>query len=171
MKTIGFKKALPPITRLLNDDSYVTLETVLYQIYMQFPEKRSEYLGKTKGIIGFQNKNIRQLWLALALITEDYDNSEKPNYLIELKNYTSPEYSFEIREKALMYVNQLQLWDSETFSNLVEACVHPTWRFSKSSKELLNSVIQESKNYEQLKMVRKQLSQKASDYLNSITKE
>lgn len=156
---------------LLNDDSYVTLETVLYQIYMQFPEKRIEYLEKTMGIIGFQNKNIRQLWLALAFITEDYRNSEKQNYLMELKNYTSPDYSFEIRDKAFMYINQLQLWDNETLVNLVEACVHPTWRFAKSSKELLNTVIQERKNYELLKIVVKQLSPKASDYLNSIVKE
>ncbi len=55
---------------LLNDDSYVTLETSLYQLWMQFPEKRTAYLNQTKGIEGFQNKNIRQLWLALALITE-----------------------------------------------------------------------------------------------------
>src|SRR5690606_27062552 len=57
---------------LLNDDSYVTLESALYQTWTQFPEKRMEYLNKTKDVEGFQNKNIRQLWLALALITEGY---------------------------------------------------------------------------------------------------
>ncbi len=156
---------------LLNDDSYVTMETALYQLWMQFPEKRTEYLNKTKGIEGFQNKNIRQLWLTLALITEDYENSEKENYLKELKNYTSTDYSFEIREKAFEYVNELQLWDLETLKNLVEACVHPTWRFSKPSKEMLSKLLQDKKYYEQIKVLGRQVSEKAANYLNSIIKE
>ncbi len=156
---------------LLNDDSYVTLETALYQLWTQLPEKRVEYLNKTKGIEGFQNKNIRQLWLALALITEDYENAEKENYLIELKNYTSTDYSFEIREKAFEYINELQLWDTETLKNLAEATVHPTWRFAKTSKEMLNNLLQEKKYSEQIKILGRQVSEKAADYLNSIIKE
>ncbi len=156
---------------LLNDDSYVTIEAALYQLWMQFPEKRSEYLNKTQRIEGFQNKNIRQLWLALALITENYKTTEKEKYLKELKKYTSTDYSFEIREKAFEYVNELQLWDLETIKNLVEACVHPTWRFAKTSKELLNSLIRNQKYYEQVKVLGRQLSEKASNYLNLMVKE
>ncbi len=156
---------------LLQDDSYVTMETALYQLWMQFPEKRTEYLNKTKGIEGFQNKNIRQLWLALALLTEGYDNQEKENYISELKHYTSPDYSFEIREKAFEYVNELQLWDSETLKNLVEATVHPTWRFAKPSKALLNNLLQNEKYHEQVKVLGRQVSEGAANYLNSIIKE
>ncbi len=156
---------------LLNDDSYVTVETALYQLWTQFPQKRTEYLNKTIGIEGFQNKNIRQLWLTLALITEGYENAEKENYLKELKNYTSTDYSFEIREKSFEYVNELQLWDLETLKNLAEACVHPTWRFSKPSKEMLNKVLQNKKYYEQVKILGRQVSEKAANYLNSIIKE
>ena len=156
---------------LLKDDSYVTMETALYQLWMQFPEKRAEYLNKTKGIEGFQNKNIRQLWLALALVTEGYETTEKENYLKELKNYTSTDYSFEIREKAFEYVNELQLWDLQTLKNLVEASVHPTWRFSKPSKEMLNDLLQNEKYYEQIKVLGRQVSEKAANYLNSIIKE
>jgi aminopeptidase N len=156
---------------LLSDNSYVTLETALYQLWMQFPQKRSEYLNKTKGIEGFQNKNIRQLWLTLALITEDYEKSEKENYLKELKNYTSTAYSFEIREKAFEYVNELQLWDLETLKNLAEACVHPTWRFSKPSREMLNELLHNEKYHEQIKVLGRQISEKAANYLNSIIKE
>ncbi len=156
---------------LLNDDSYVTMETALYRLWLDFPEKRKEFLNQTKGIEGFQNKNIRQLWLALALITDDYENSEKENYLKELKNYTSTEYSFEIREKAFEYVSELQLWDLETLKNLTEACVHPTWRFSKPSKEMLNNLLQNEKYHEQIKVLGRQVSEKAAEYLNSIIKE
>lgn len=156
---------------LLNDDSYVTLETALYQIWIQFPAERAQNLDQTEGIEGFQNKNIRQLWLALAVITENYRDSEKANYLSELKHYTSPEYSFEIREKAFEYVNELQLWDTETLKNLLEACVHPTWRFAKSSKELLKGVIGNQELYELVKSLKSQISEKAAIYLTSIIKE
>ncbi len=156
---------------LLNDDSYVTLETALYQLWTQFPEKRVEYLNKTKGVEGFQNKNIRQLWLTLTLITEGYENAEKENYFKELKNYTSTNYSFEIREVSFEFVNELQLWDTETLKNIVEATVHPTWRFSKSSKELLNELLQNENYHEQIKVLGRQVSEKAADYLNSIIKE
>ncbi|WP_034259621.1 M1 family metallopeptidase [Aequorivita capsosiphonis] len=156
---------------LLNDDSYVTMEATLYQLSMQFPKNRREYLNKTEGIVGFQNKNIRQLWLALALITGEYEDAQKDSYLNELTNYTAANYSFEVRDKAFEYVDQLNLWDAKTLKNLVEACVHPTWRFSKTSKELLNKVLQNKGNYEKVKILRRQVSEKAANYLNSITKE
>lgn len=163
---------------LLHDASYVTMETALYQLWMQFPEKRTEYLDKAKGVEGFQNKNIRQLWLALALVTEGYENVEtmpagwqEENHLKELRNYTSTEYSFEIRQKAFEYVNELQLWDLETLKNLLEACIHPTWRFSKPSKDMLHDLLQNEQYYEQIKVLGRQVSEKAANYLNSIIKE
>lgn len=155
---------------LLNDSSYVTLEAALYQLYMQFPENRKQYLDRTEGIEGFQNKNIRQLWLALALIAEDYNNSEKTDYLNELKTYTSPEFSFEIREKAFEYMAQLNLWDSITLKNLVEACVHPTWRFAKQSKKMLAEVLQKEAYHQMIPFVKSEASDEAVNFLNSILK-
>ncbi len=153
---------------LLRDESYVTMEAALYQLWFHFPEKRMEYLNATEGIEGFQNKNIRQLWLALALITENYHNADKLNYLSELKQYSSGAYSFEIREKSFGYINELQLWDRETLGNLLEACVHPTWRFAKFSRELLKRLLPEKKYYQQLMALKAQSSEKAELYLNSI---
>ncbi len=156
---------------LLDDDSYLTKEIAIYKLWLPFPEKRVEYLNKLKGVEGFQNKNIRQVWLLLALVTEGYENSEKENYLSELKSYTSTDYSFEIRKKAFKNVNDLRVWDLETLKNLAEACVHPTWRFAKSSKELLNEVIQNKNYHEQVRVLGRQVSEKAVNYINSITKE
>ncbi|QAA83132.1 M1 family peptidase [Aequorivita sp. H23M31] len=156
---------------LLKDNSYVTLESALYQIWVQFPAKRMEYLDQTEGIEGFQNKNIRQLWLALALITENYRDSNKVDYLMELKQYTSTEYSFEVRDKAFEYVSELKLWDSGTLENLIDACVHPTWRFAKSSRELLKSVLENGKWAEIVKALQGEMSGKAANYLTTILKE
>ena len=153
---------------LLKDESYVTIVSALYQLWLQFPLKRSEYLSQTNKIIGFQNKNVRQLWLALALITDDYNNAEKQNYLVELKNYTSPIYSFEIREKAFEYVNELNLWDLETLTSLAEACVHPTWRFAKLSKNLMKQLLENESNNAKVHQLEGKISEEASKYLKSI---
>jgi len=93
------------------------------------------------------------------------------DYLEELKQYTSQEFSFEIRETAFKYINDLGLWDSETLKNLLEACVHPTWRFAKSSKEIMKEVIQNNELFQQVKALNNQVSEKASSYLNSISKK
>lgn len=154
---------------LLNDDSYITQETVMYQIWAHFPNKRISVLDKMKGRVGFQNKNIRQLWLVLALLTESYNDSQKSDYLEELKNYTSPEYSFEIREKALDFVDKLRIWDKETLRNLINATTHPAWRFAKSSRELLKEVVS-NKSYVSILESLEELSEQERNVLNSIRK-
>lgn len=163
-------KLLSHYETLMNDESYVTLENALYQIWAQFPNKRTQVLDQIEGIEGFQNKNIRQLWLVLALVTENYHDSKKVDYLEELKQYTSQEFSFEIRETAFKYINDLGLWDSETLKNLLEACVHPTWRFAKSSKEIMMEIMKNKELFETVKSLNSQVSKNAKSYLISITK-
>jgi aminopeptidase N len=126
---------------LLNDPSYVTQEAALYNLWSQFPENRSSYLNKMKEVVGFQNKNVRQLWLVLALVDPTYRITEKEKFKNELKSYTSQIYSFEIRETAFGYINDLQLWEESVLANLVNASVHHSWRFKKYARKLLASVM------------------------------
>ncbi len=126
---------------LLEDESYVTQESALYHLWVNFPEKQQEYLHKMRNIEGFQDKNVRQLWLVLALVTDDFEPENREKFSSELKGYTSANYSFEIRERALGYVNDLKLWDSKTLQNLVNASVHHSWRFRNYARNLLESVL------------------------------
>jgi aminopeptidase N len=126
---------------LFNDASYITQEAALYNLWSQFPENRAIYLNKMRGVIGFQNRNVRQLWLVLALVDPTYRIAEKEKFKKELKSYTAPAYSFEIRETAFGYINELQFWDESVLANLVNACAHPSWRFKKYARKLLASVM------------------------------
>jgi len=159
---------LPQYENLLNDDSYATQEMVMLQVWMQFPQRRTAILDHMKGRIGFQNKNIRQLWLALALLTDSYEESHKNLYFQELKGYTAHSYSFEIREKAFDYIDELELWDQESLRNLVNATTHPAWRFAKSSKTLLSKVIAKSDYAEVLKSLEGQLEEAEIRVIKSI---
>lgn len=122
---------------LLNDKSYITIETALFNLWKNFPQDRYKYLNKTKGIQGFNDKNVRILWLTLALITEDFETESKPQFFKELTDYTSQKFGFEIRQNAFQYLNQIHGCIDICKENLNQATKHHNWRFSKFAKELL----------------------------------
>ncbi|WP_308993252.1 M1 family metallopeptidase [Mariniflexile litorale] len=122
---------------LLNDKSYNTIEKALFNLWLNFPQERNKYLSKTKGIQGFNDKNLRILWLTLALITEDFEPHNKRMYFKELTDYTSPMYGFEIRQNAFLYLQQIKACHAACVENLKQATNHHSWQFSKFAKELL----------------------------------
>lgn len=124
---------------LLNDASYLTKELALLNLWKNFPEKRSTYLNQTKDLEGFNDKNIKTLWLTLALITDDYEPNRKVDFYNELIAYTHPSYHFEIRQNAFQYLNSIQACNDTCKKHLEQASKHPVWQFSKLAKELLKS--------------------------------
>ncbi|MEM6516430.1 MAG: M1 family metallopeptidase [Bacteroidota bacterium] len=122
---------------LLDDKSYVTIENALYNLWANFPQDRARYLQKTKDVIGFNDKNVRLLWLALHLNTVEYQAERKQDVLNELLSYTAPDEHFELRLNAFNYVKLLGAWDRSVIESLVQAKTHPVWQFSKFAKNLL----------------------------------
>jgi aminopeptidase N len=122
---------------LLKDDSYVTVESALYNLINSFPENTKQYLEDTKQIIGFNDKNIRQLWLFLSLITDAYSDTEKRTFYKELVKYTKPDYHFEVRQQAFQFLKAIRACNEECTKNLKQAATHHNWRFKILAKELL----------------------------------
>ena len=151
-KEIKFRQALaqylseiPPELKedyetLLNDKSYITIETALFNLWKNFPQERHKYLNQTKGIQGFSDKNVRMLWLTLALITEDFEIENKTKYFNELTDYTSSKYGFEIRQNAFQYLNEIQACNDVCKENLEQAIKHHSWQFSKFAKTMLKTL-------------------------------
>ncbi|TCK64791.1 aminopeptidase N [Winogradskyella wandonensis] len=127
---------------LLTDDSYVTIENALYNLWVNFPTSRSQYLSRTKTVQGFHDKNVRLLWLVLHLNTPEYQSDKKQEVLNELKSYTNPEYNFELRMNAFRYLDLIKSCDTECKSNLEQAKSHHNWRMVKFAKELLETLNQ-----------------------------
>jgi aminopeptidase N len=125
---------------LLDDKSYLTVEIALYNLWKNFPESRKEYLEKTKGVYGFNDKNVRMLWLALTLNTPEFEFENSEKYFEELRNYTNPKYDFNIRQNAFQYLRAMQACDSVCKANLREAAQHHNWRFSKFAKSMLSEI-------------------------------
>ena len=127
---------------LLTDKSYKTIENALFKLWAQFPKNREKYLNQTKGIIGFKDKNIKIVWLTLALSTPDYEDDFQSSRLQELITYTAPKYHFEVRKNAFEYLKLMHFCNDEVLNNLEEATHHHNWRFKKFAvrlkKELQN---------------------------------
>ena len=125
---------------LLHDKSYITIEVALYNLWNNFSENRVDYLKNTRDVIGFNDKNIRMLWLVLVLNTSEFEFENNQKYFEELRNYTSSNYDFETRQKAFQYLNMIQACDAICKDNLKQATKHHNWQFSKFAKEMLNQI-------------------------------
>tara|TARA_R110000868_G_scaffold210518_2_gene460580 strand:+ start:2616 stop:4595 length:1980 start_codon:yes stop_codon:yes gene_type:complete len=130
---------------LLDDKSYLTIELALYTLWNDIPENRINYLEKTKQIQGFNDKNVRTLWLALALNTPEFEPENKNMHYLELRGYTSPKFNFEIRKNAFQYLIGMKICDTVCKDNLKQATKHGNWRFSKFAKDMLAHIKESNK--------------------------
>jgi len=128
----------------LDDPSYLTREYALLRLWSANPSGISHYLDRLDGQDGFQDLNIRQLWLALAIFAKDYRAERKQEYITELKSYSTAEYSFEIRQKAFDYLSKLQMVDHDVLDAMVNASVHHNWRFRTAVRKQLEGLIKET---------------------------
>ncbi|WP_431161902.1 M1 family metallopeptidase [Flagellimonas beolgyonensis] len=126
---------------LLADASYTTQEAALFKLWSAFPASRTQYLDQTNGLIGFPNKNLRLLWLALALVTPEYHPEKRADYYGELNEYTGPEHHFETRLMAFQYLQSIGGFSDEALKNLIDACDHHVWHFKKSARSILNTYL------------------------------
>ena len=153
---------------LLNDKSYLTQEIALGNLCANFYEDRLSYLNKIDNVIGFRDKNIRQTWLFMALITKDYKQEKKELYSNELKQYSSSNYGYAVREKAFEFIGYLSLWDLETIKNLVNASQHHYWRFRASSREILNKLLKIDTYKKQIILLSNTMDDKSQFFLSKL---
>lgn len=128
---------------LLEDKSYQTQEIALYFLWKNFPENRPTYLDKTNNRIGFNDYNLRTLWLSLALSTTDYSNH--PEVLIsELVAFSSTKYEATTRQNALEKLIAFKIINDQVLSNLVNATTHHMWQFSKFGRDTIRLLLKNS---------------------------
>ncbi|KRD10430.1 aminopeptidase [Flavobacterium sp. Root901] len=128
---------------LLNDKSYQTQEIALFYLWKNFPDHRTEYLDKSKNWIGFNDYNLRTLWLSLALSTTDY--SENPQALInELTAFSTTRYEAATRQNALEKLLAFKFINDDVLTSLVNATTHHMWQFSKFGRDSIRSLLKNS---------------------------
>ncbi len=126
---------------LLEDASYITKEIALGTLWNLFPEKQADYLNQSKDWIGFNDKNLRILWLTLALMTKDYQNENKVHFYDELMSYSSPKFESSIRQNALTNLLFLNPNDHNILKNLVNATTHHKWQFTLFARNQIRELV------------------------------
>lgn len=180
--TIPVRQALfssPDLTKIfekekletfLSDESYVTKELALFFLWQNYPEDRATYLNATKNLQGLSNKNIRLLWLTLAMLSENFNGPMTKGYFDELSAYTHPNYGFEIRQGAFFYLKEAFGLNDDALINLVKATGHHAWQFKKFARNLLDELWEDPDYKARLQNLAPKLNPEDSRYLRDKLK-
>ncbi|WP_133524003.1 M1 family metallopeptidase [Flavobacterium sp. 245] len=155
---------------LLNDQSYQTQEIALYWLWRNFPDHRNEYLNNSKDWIGFNDYNLRTMWLSLALSTTNYANN--PDELVaELIGFSSTKYEATTRQNALEKLIAFKIINDQVLSNLVSATTHHMWQFSKFGRETIRLLLKNSEMRASFERILPNLTPDEQFQLNRLLKE
>ena len=152
---------------LLADNSYVTIENALFKLWSTYPEEKAKYLEQTKDIIGLPNKNVRLLWLTLAIVTNDYNARKTQDYFLELSGYTSERYGSEVRMGAFQYLHQAVGLNNASLKSLIKATTHHSWQFKKFARNLVDELLKDADYEVRLQEIAKELNEEEVRYINT----
>ena len=136
----------PKIRKLLTVNSYATIEGALYNLWNNFEENKMTYLKITENIKGFNSKNVRTLWLVLAVNTPGFSSKKRISFFNELRNYTSENHNTRVRKNAFMYLEFTDNFSKQSLVNLSFGATHPNWQFNKYCTEMIKRLIEKG-NY------------------------
>jgi aminopeptidase N len=155
---------------LLDDKSYQTQELALFYLWNSFPNKRGGYLEKTKDWIGFNDFNLRILWLSLAVSTPEYATN-KEIYIEQLVDYSSPKYEATTRQNALEYLINFNIINEAILKNLVNATTHHMWQFSKFGRDNIRLLLKKPDVRSVFQSILASLNDKEQFQLDRLLKE
>jgi aminopeptidase N len=157
---------------LLTDPSYITIENALYRLWIQNPEHRVKYLNQTKTMVGFSNKNIRQLWLLLAILTRDFGSpDERSQYQKELFGYTASYHPMEVRQLAFSLIGEVFPYTNQNLKDLINAGVHPVWQFRQFAREVVDRLLNDKEQKQRLTFLLDELDSEEYQYLSLKLKQ
>jgi len=155
---------------LLDDTSYQTQEIALLYLWRNFPKQRLEYLEKSKQWIGFNDYNLRTLWLSLVLMTPEYLRDKQP-LIDELISYSSESYEATTRQNALEKLIGFKLINDTVLINLVKATTHHMWQFSKFGRDTIRTLLKNQAHRDSFVRILPSLNDKEQFQLNRLLNE
>lgn len=156
---------------LLYDESYITREIALNVLCKNFPERQAEFLDIAVGWVGFNDKNLRILWLTLAYKADGYRAAEKEKFYAELQAYAGPGYESTVRQNALANLLYLGKPDPVVLQNLVNATSHHKWQFSKFGRDNIRKLLKKEGYRSQFQSLLPQLPEAERKRLEGIMAE
>ena len=156
---------------LFEDKSYITREIALNKYWSDFPEERILVLNLSRNWIGLNDKNLRVLWLTLALATKDFENDKKASYYDELLDYATPKCESNLRQNAITKLLFLDKNDQNTLKYLVNALVSHRWQFVKFARENIRNLLKSDIHRKFFEEMLEQLPEEEKNQLNRLIME
>ena len=125
----------------LDDESYLTREIALNVLWNSYPFEQAELLEKTKDWVGFNDHNLRILWLNLALQTTNYVLQDKTILYDELLQYSTTAFQSETRQNAINTLLFLDKNDQNVLPNLVSGLNSHRWQMVKFSRDKIRTML------------------------------
>lgn len=155
----------------LDDPSYITREIALNVLWSQFPNGQKELLDRTKDWIGFNDNNLRILWLAMALSTKDYETAKKAAFYDELLGYASPKYESSTRQNAIANLMYLDKNDENYLPYIVNGLASHKWQFVKFSRDKIRLLLKNKNHRTYFEMLLAKIPESEQLQLNKLLKE
>jgi aminopeptidase N len=155
---------------LLHDKSYQTQEIALYYLWNNFPENRTAYLKKSEYWIGFNDYNLKIIWLSLAIATPGY-SVDKSNLIDELMRYSSIGYEASTRQNALERLLSFQIINDTVLKNLVNGTTHHMWQFVKFSRDAIRLLLKKPEMLDSFQRILPSLDKDEQFQLNRLLQE
>ena len=156
--------------KLLDDKSYQTQEIALYWLWKNFPDHRTEYLNKSKNWIGFNDYNLRTMWLSLALSTPNYSDNAQA-LAAALISFSSTQYEASTRQNALEKLIAFKIINDQVLTNLVSSTTHHMWQFSKFGRDTIRFLLKNPEMRASFERILTNLTPDEQFQLNRLLKE
>ena len=157
----------PKVRKLLKSRSYATVEGALYNLWNNFEDNKKKYLTLTENIEGYNSKNVRTLWLVLALNTPGFTTLERSSFFNELQQYTATNHNTRLRQNAFRYLELLNSFSDQSLINLSLGATHPSWQFNKYCTKLIKNLVQKPKYLERFRNLKDKLPTKVKELIQS----
>jgi len=169
-------KEIPEVFRkdyetFLSDPSYITREIALNVLWSQFAEGRKDLLDKTKDWVGFNDNNLRILWLAMALSTKDYETDKKVGFYEELLDYASPKFESSTRQNAIANLMYLNKNDENYLPYIVNGLASHKWQFVKFSRDKIRLLLKNKNHKTYFETLLTKIPESEQLQLNKLLKE
>lgn len=130
---------------LLNDDSYITKEIALFNLWNNFEAQREKYIALSENWIGFEGRNLEVLHHSLSFVTTDSEEKQIKDYF-SLLSLSGTNYDAVTRQNALEKLLGLELYTDDVFKSLAYGSSHFRWRFARFCREQIKKLVENEEN-------------------------
>src|SRR5690606_22225693 len=126
---------------LLNDDSYITKEIALFNLWTNFENHREKYVTLSENWIGSDGRNLEIVHHSLSFVTYDDDKQQVKDYYALLR-LSGTNYDAVTRQNALEKLLSFELYTKDVLKSLTYGSAHFRWRFARFCREQIKGLIE-----------------------------